>query len=417
MRNYEQLRLPLWHTRTHTRPLSRLAALFLKALLPVLALAVLFALSVWDPHVEFAFYSRSWVRHEIKPVHRLAGCFDAARVSPQYNMTDALRIARTTQVHAGMPLRLGMDCYNFAGLIPAPGLEDAPAYLPPERRLQYHTYWRTDLAPFTERQEWTLKSFFATQNLNASRLVLWSNGDLSHNEILQKYVQRYPDAFALEIADVSILSQGTVLEGSNRLTVEDAKAWTDGDLLRLLVLWSHGGVWIDMDSLLTRDLRPLVEHEFVTQWDCYDKVYVPFNGALMHFRQHSPYLCEAFHIMSTSPAPRQGSTDWGATLYLKLWRRLVAAGVPPFSVLPFCFSDGRSCRLDNRLPDPFQPDPSDGWWTDGMGREEGGGLDQVLGKVFSVHLHNQWEKSFPKDGWVRRLLLEKYERELRAQAT
>ncbi len=132
----------------------------------------------------------------------------------------------------------------------------------------------------------------------------------------------------------------------------------------------------------------------------------------MHFRQHSPYLCEAFHIMNTSAPPRAGSTDWGATLYLKLWRRLVVSSIPPFSVLPFCFSDGRSCRLDNRLPDPFGPDPPSGIWTEGMRREEGGGLDDVLGKVFGVHLHNQWAKTFPKGGWVDRLLLRRYEKRL-----
>ena len=136
------------------------------------------------------------------------------------------------------------------------------------------------------------------------------------------------------------------------------------------------------------------------------------NGALMHFRKHSPYLCEAFHVMTTSPPPRKGTTDWGALLYLKLRRRLLAGGIPPFKVLPFCFSDGRSCRLDNRLPDPFAPDPSDGRWTMGYGREEGGGLDSVLKKVFSVHLHNQWEKPYPSEGWIERLLLRKYEREI-----
>ena len=133
----------------------------------------------------------------------------------------------------------------------------------------------------------------------------------------------------------------------------------------------------------------------------------------MHFRQHSPYLCEALHIISTSPPPRAGSTDWGATLYLKLWRRLLEAAIPPFKVLPFCFTDGRSCRLDNRLPDPFSSDPSSGKWTMGMGREEGGGLDRILSKVFSVHLHNQWEKPFPKGGWVERLLLRRYDDKLR----
>jgi len=41
---------------------------------------------------------------------------------------------------------------------------------------------------------------------------------------------------------------------------------------------------------------------------------------------------------------------------------------------------------------------------------EGGGLDQVLQKVFAVHLHNQWDKEFPKGGWVERLLLRRYDR-------
>jgi len=143
-----------------------------------------------------------------------------------------------------------------------------------------------------------------------------------------------------------------------------------------------------------------------------DKIYQPLNGAIMHFRQQSPYLCEAFHIMVSSKPPRAGSTDWGSLLYFKLWRRLVAASIPPFKVLPFCFTDGRSCRLDNRLPDPFVPDNSKGRWTLGLGLEEGGGLDRALGKVFGVHLHNQWEKQFPPGGWVERLLLAKYEQKL-----
>jgi len=30
-----------------------------------------------------------------------------------------------------------------------------------------------------------------------------------------------------------------------------------------------------------------------------------------------------------------------------------------------------------------------------------------------VHLHNQWEKAFPKGGWVERLLLARYEEKLK----
>lgn len=134
----------------------------------------------------------------------------------------------------------------------------------------------------------------------------------------------------------------------------------------------------------------------------------------MHFRKHSPYLCEAFHLMAHSTPPRSPSTDWGAILYLRLWRRLLSESIPPFKILPFCFSDPLACRLDNSVPDPFEPDRRDGKWTGrrGEGLEEGGALDRALGKIVAVHLHNRWDRVFPKDGWVDRLLLKRHEEEL-----
>lgn len=257
-----------WHSRP-PRPFARAVTSLLKVTVPLLTVSLLLIFTFWEPHVEITFYSRHWIKHELTPTPPLHGCFDPARVSPRYNLTDAVYGAKSTVVHAGMPMRLGMDCYDFAGTIPPPGPEARGAWVAPEERTQYHTYWRADLAPFAERQEWMLKSFFATQDGNASRLVLWSNGELGGNALVQKYLHAYPDAFALRVVDFAELSQGTALEGSVSLEVQDEKAWVDGDLLRLLVLWNYGGVWVDMDTLLTRDLQPLLEHEFVTQWDCY----------------------------------------------------------------------------------------------------------------------------------------------------
>ncbi|KAF8208570.1 hypothetical protein K438DRAFT_277432 [Mycena galopus ATCC 62051] len=410
---YERLPMPRNHAQSHFKIRSILT--LLKFALPASLFLLLLGFYLYEPHIELAFYSRTWTQDQIVPVLPLSGCFDEARVNPRYyNLTDGLYGPRRTEIQAGMSLRMGIDCYDFAGTIQsAPRTPDA-AHVPPDARTQYHTYWRNDLAEFGPRQEWMLKSFFATQHLPTSRLVLWSNGDLGRNAILTKYLDRFPDSFALQVVDMPSLARGTDLEGSPLLVQKDKKAWVDGDLVRLLLLWNYGGVWVDMDSLLTRDLDPLLEHEFVTQWDCYDKIYSPLNGALMRFKQHSPYLCEAFHIMATTDAPRPGSTDWGALLYLKLWRALVAGGIPPFKVLPFCFTDARSCRLDNRLPDPFAPDDVRGnrmgMWNGAMG--EHGKLDTALHKIFGVHLHNQWEKPYPEGGWVERLLLKGYDRTL-----
>jgi hypothetical protein len=239
----------------------------LKYTLPTALLLLLLFYLTWELHIELALYWRPWITREIEPLTPLRGCFKPEQVSPVYNVTERLYGPRITEVHAGMAMRHGFDCYDFAGTIrPLPSSSAALAQDRP--RTNYHTYWRTDLAPFGRRQEYTLKSFFATQNPH-SRLVMWSNGDLSGNALLASYVARYPDAFELRVADVRELSKGTPLENSPLLSSSDKKAWLDGDLVRLLVVWRDGGVWVDMDTLLTRDLTPLLEHEFVTQWDCY----------------------------------------------------------------------------------------------------------------------------------------------------
>ncbi|KAJ7745950.1 glycosyltransferase family 32 protein [Mycena olivaceomarginata] len=256
----------------------------------------------------------------------------------------------------------GSTAMIFAGTIqPAPRTSNA--YVPPDERTQYHTYWRK------RSRHWMLKSFFAHSTFPPRRLVLWSNGNLGPNDILTSYLTRFPESFALRVVDIRALAHGTDLEGSPLLVQKDKKAWVDGDLT---------------------------------------KSTSRFNGALMRFKQHSPYLCEAFHIMATTAAPRPGSTDWGSLLYLKLWRALVAGGCPAFKILPFCFSDARSCRLDNRLPDPFVADDSSGREPHGYGK-----LDKALQKIFGVHLHNQWEKAYPAGGWVERLLLKGYDSRLR----
>jgi hypothetical protein len=242
-----------------------------KIFIPLLALTVFIGLFLYEPHIELAFYSREWIQSEIKPVAPLSGCFNPDSVSPLYNVSKYVYGPKNTEVHAGVPMRFDMDCYDFAATIKPPATVHNVDFVPPDDRMQYHTYWRVDLAPFAERQELMLKSFFATQNLDNSRLIMWSNGDLSSNPILQEYLKRFRHSFELRIADIEVLARGTALEGSSLLNVNDKKAWVDGDLVRLLAVWTDGGVWIDMDSLLTRDLAPLLEHEFVTQWDCYGK--------------------------------------------------------------------------------------------------------------------------------------------------
>lgn len=377
----------------------------------VLVLIVIGCLLVWvfrsryELQLEIAVYSRPWIKQHLE-VNPSGQCFDPSRISQTLYNISHLTSPKHHQLTTGLPLRNGMECFDFASTI-----QQAPTQ--PLEQLTYHTYWRGDLLPFEARQAATIKSFLATQPLAFSHLILWSNdvASLSSNPHIRHYLTLYPNNVELRQVDVQKLSRGTYLEGSEAIgeAMYDQRGWVDGDAVRLLVLWAHGGVWLDMDELLTRDLHSLTEHEFVTQWDCYDKPYLSLNGAVMHFRQHSPYLCEAFHIMSNSPRPPPNTLTWGAYLYQKLYHRLLANHITPFGILPWCFVDPRNCREDTRFPDPFQDDPE--YWQGlpwesqdgslGSARRE---LEKRVGQIWSIHLHNQWGKSFPKDGWVSRLL-------------
>lgn len=310
---HSRSRSPSKSSNFSLRPRSLLT--ILKFALPSTLLVLLVGFYLYEPHIELAFYNRKWVSQEIDTIAPLSGCFDASRVSAKYNVSEGVYGQRRTEVQAGMALRTGLECYAFAGTIKSPNHDDEfsiALQIPGDERTQYHTYWRNDLAPFGPRQEWMLKSFFATQNVRTTRLVLWSNGDLSSNEILRTYAKRYPDAFALKIVDIPMLARGTELEGSPMLNTKDSKAWVDGDLIRLLLLWNYGGVWIDMDSLLVRDLEPLLEHEFVTQWDCYGaSSYIltcPPLLTLLQTKSTSPSTAHSCASASTRPTSVKPST-------------------------------------------------------------------------------------------------------------
>ncbi|KAK4046185.1 hypothetical protein OIV83_006260 [Microbotryomycetes sp. JL201] len=390
----------------------------------VAAVVALFFFVFWrrhEVHIEIQTYSRGWIARKITPVDALTSqCFNPRTIASTLYPVELRDVPKHVQLHAGLGMTLGDDCFNFASTVPDQLL---PGMQVPERTV-FHLYWRMDLLPIGDRQVMLLDSILAMQDPARTSAVLWTN-DASEATLhrqsakLQPIKERYGERFAIKQVNKAELAKGTAMEGHSMLQMVDDKAWLDGDLVRLLVVWTFGGVWVDMDTILTgRSMLPLLESEWVTQWDCYgksqlrlrrsmrthslvtlpDKVYQPLNGAMMHFFINSPFVCEMLHGMAHGETPKPGTVDWGSRLYHRAWRRIVAAGIKPFSILPYCFTDGRSCRLDNRLPDPFEL-PKSNW---GAGRMEA--LDHKLRQVFAVHLHNQWARTFPPGGWVQKLL-------------
>ncbi|CAG8559981.1 9233_t:CDS:2, partial [Diversispora eburnea] len=280
----------------------------------------------FDLHLNVRVYWRDWVVNEEFKIESLYGCFD------KLNSTELENYMKSNieynDIIPSIPLTRGWDCFDFAKKIKLkPGQ--------PIEKIIFHTYWRTDLQPLGDKQLATLKSFFATQNR-------------------------------------------TPLENSKYLlNIEDKHAYLDGDLIRLLVLYEHGGIWFDMDSLLIRDFSPLTQYEWVGQWDCFLPERFPFNGAVMRFRKKSPYICEFLSEMNNGPAPEKDSTDWGSKLYLKIFRRLIQSGIETFLIIPWCYTDPFLCKPDNSMPNAFI--------------ETEFNKERLL-QIFSYHWHNQWSK-------------------------
>lgn len=222
---------------------------------------------VWLPlrsreiQLEFSVYKKEWVRDDLLDLENpsidlLEACFPPNQGGVTYSKGAPGLQSTLALTHPG-------DCFAFSSL-----LRQGPVERPHKT---FHTYWRADLAPFGERQSLMIKSFLATQNLVYSRLILWTTGGLL-SPLLSYLLQNYPDNFEVRVVDYVSLAKGTALEGRDDLlgpAMRDTQAWLDGDLVRLLALWNEGGVWVDMDMLLVRDLAPLYEGEWVEQWDCY----------------------------------------------------------------------------------------------------------------------------------------------------
>lgn len=180
-------------------------------------------------------------------------------------------------LHAGLGLKLGQDCYDFAATIPA---SPVPGMVLPTQTI-FHTYWRSDLAPIGDRQVALLHSILANQDRTSTSVILWTNtnaAELRADPLLRPLFALYGPRLDVWPVIKSQLAEGTAMEGHRLLEMADEKAWLDGDLVRLLVLWAYGGIWVDMDTIMTgRDMRVLGESEWVTQWDCYGQ------STLLHF--------------------------------------------------------------------------------------------------------------------------------------
>lgn len=158
--------------------------------------------------------------------------------------------------------------------------------------LEYHTAWTGPYEHVKEDLEALFDSFLATQNLQTSRFTFWLiETDPNEKDPLQrKYGGVANNVIQFRRADLAKVAEGTPMEGNQEFVDLDWTAVKKGprwraNLFRIMLLYKHGGIWVDTDTLFLRDLRPMYEFagEFATKLTMSHY----YNNNLMGLRKQS----------------------------------------------------------------------------------------------------------------------------------
>lgn len=172
-----------------------------------------------------------------------------------------------------------------------------------------------------------VSSVLLTQDLKQTRLYIWIDRPLSSlldTDYLSTLLAAYPEDIEIRLYDArqEVINSQNVLSASADwyASVKDDKGWLAGDLMRLLLLHNYGGVWLDADVLVLRDMSPILGQQFLYKWGsrCHH-----INGAIMRLFRRSAasvsLLDQLYRIV-----PIKNEFVWGRGLYQQVYEQQLA---------------------------------------------------------------------------------------------
>lgn len=136
-----------------------------------------------------------------------------------------------------------------------------PVYPVPTNGLIFHYYWR---GTWRSVNDFAIEAFLATQRLeDGHRLIYWYDTGGPPESTLKRF-QPYSDFVEFREVDMLAESKGYCLEYMREWTDSTYREKLDmgietlSDMLRTLLLAKYGGIWIDADAILLRDLTSLI---------------------------------------------------------------------------------------------------------------------------------------------------------------
>lgn len=238
------------------------------------------------------------------------------------------------------------------------------------KRTNFHLYTEVK----NEKELLSVKSFFATQNLDHSTLILWSDWDIRDNELLAPF-KNYID---FRVYNPEELAQGTLLEGNERLQASDSLHYLKSGMLRFLAPYQMGGVWFDMDMVLLRGLVPILDQEFAYMWGS-ETDFAGFGpcAAFMNIHENSEHALICLEEIARAPII-PNTVCWDHQLLAKVYRRR------PFTVFPSAFFN-TEWQINVKTPG-LGTAIENGWFS------KNEHSDTLFLEAFSWHWHNSNHK-------------------------
>ena len=137
--------------------------------------------------------------------------------------------------------------------------------IPQEETLIYHTLWMGGF-PFNPLGS-LIDSFLVTQQLHRSKLIIWLYPSLvtDIDPQMKAYMKLPNQIFEVKVFNFSVEAphfcedQPDFLDYLLTLIEQKRKIQQFSDIARIILLNKYGGIWVDSDVILLRDLRPFVE--------------------------------------------------------------------------------------------------------------------------------------------------------------
>lgn len=262
------------------------------------------------------------------------------------------------------------------------------------KEIIFHTY--TEFRDF--KQEYVALSFLATQPSN-HKLIVWSDYDISDHKIFKFGSNRVTNIVWNPLKE----SQKTPLQNFPELvSLRDDRYWINSDLLRLLVLFKYGGVWVDMDTIFLNTFEPLTSLEFMYVWGS------DFNffdqgacGSVMSLQKESQLAYIFLETLIKTP-PRLGTTCWGRDLFANVYK------AKKFSILPSSFFN-TEWNITYKYGKGYSS-----YVQLGMFRQKSDNIHYIFPEAFSWHWHNSSKKNFvPESGSKFSILSDSIDRSLK----